>query len=238
VTVPTVASRLGDRAAIGATLGALAAYVVTRRTAIPDDWHLPANLGATAAVAGVAWAAGMGASELGLARARVAEGLRWGGGAAATVAAVIGAGVAVPSTQDWFADDRLDVGLGGMLGRVLVEIPLGTVALEELAFRGVLLGLLLRVSSPVGALVGSTVPFALWHLPSLLGSGADAAAGSEVTGSTGAVVAGTLAGTAAAGAAFAWLRLRSGSLVAPALAHWAVNGLTFALAWWAVGDAG
>jgi membrane protease YdiL (CAAX protease family) len=31
--------------------------------------------------------------------------------------------------------------------------------------------------------------------------------------------------TAVGGAVFCWLRVRSGSLLAPALLHWAVNGL-------------
>jgi uncharacterized protein len=39
-----------------------------------------------------------------------------------------------------------------------------------------------------------------------------------------------VAGTALAGLVFCWLRLRSGSLLAPALAHWASNGLGYALA--------
>ena len=38
-------------------------------------------------------------------------------------------------------------------------------------------------------------------------------------------VAVTVAFTAAAGVALCLLRLRSGSLLAPVLAHWAVNGL-------------
>ena len=227
---------LDDRRAIAATVGGLTAYVVARRIAIPGDWHLLANIGATAAVAGVAFAARLRPAELGLERSTVGAGLRWGAAAAAAVVAAVGAGVLVPATEEWFADARLDVGLGGMLRRVLVDIPIGTVALEELAFRGVLLGLLLRVTSPLQAVVWSVVPFSLWHLPPLLAGGADAAAGSEITGSPVAVIAGTLVATAAAGAAFSWLRLRSGSLVAPALAHWATNGLTFALAWWAVGD--
>jgi uncharacterized protein len=37
--------------------------------------------------------------------------------------------------------------------------------------------------------------------------------------------------TFVAGLAFAWLRLRCGSLVAPVLAHVATNGLALAVAW-------
>ena len=40
-------------------------------------------------------------------------------------------------------------------------------------------------------------------------------------------VAGTVSLTTAAGLAFVWLRLRSNSLVAPALAHVATNSLAY-----------
>ena len=45
---------------------------------------------------------------------------------------------------------------------------------------------------------------------------------------------GAVAATFAAGLAFAWLRLRSRSLLAPVLAHAATNGLGLAVAWFAV----
>jgi CAAX protease family protein len=40
--------------------------------------------------------------------------------------------------------------------------------------------------------------------------------------------------TACAGMVFCWLRLRSGSLIAPILAHVATNGLALAVAWFTV----
>ena len=45
------------------------------------------------------------------------------------------------------------------------------------------------------------------------------------------VVAGAVGVTFVAGLLFAWLRLRSGSLLAPVLAHVATNGLGLAVAW-------
>ncbi len=56
----------------------------------------------------------------------------------------------------------------------------------------------------------------MWHLPGAVAAGQ----------STWAV----LAVTALAGAGFAWLRERSGSLVAPAAVHWALNGVGVLLA--------
>jgi membrane protease YdiL (CAAX protease family) len=61
-------------------------------------------------------------------------------------------------------------------------------------------------------------------------SGGIAWLGGSVEMAWGAVV-GTVAATTTAGVAFAWLRLRSGSLLAPILAHIATNSLAFSVAW-------
>jgi membrane protease YdiL (CAAX protease family) len=45
------------------------------------------------------------------------------------------------------------------------------------------------------------------------------------------VVLGSVAVTFLAGLAFCWLRLRSGSLIAPVIAHVATNGLALTVAW-------
>jgi len=45
------------------------------------------------------------------------------------------------------------------------------------------------------------------------------------------LVVGNVLSTAFAGAVFAYLRLRSGSLLAPALAHLATNNISFVVGW-------
>jgi membrane protease YdiL (CAAX protease family) len=122
----------------------------------------------------------------------------------------------------------------GGLGRAalmaaLVVIPLGTVLAEELAFRGLLLPLLgRRYGVPTGALLSSAL-FGLWHVLAALGGGPANAAIAELVGGDAAGtmlrVVITVLFTSAAGVVLCWLRLRSGSLLAPVLAHWAVNGL-------------
>jgi uncharacterized protein len=115
------------------------------------------------------------------------------------------------------------------LRAVLVVIPLGTVLPEELAFRGVLLALLgRRYGVRAGTLLSSGL-FGLWHvLPSLGGGVANATiagvVGADAAGSAVRVVV-TVLFTSLAGMVLCWLRLRSGSLLAPVLAHWTVNGL-------------
>ena len=86
-----------------------------------------------------------------------------------------------------------------------------------------LLGLLRRRLPTWPAVVVSAVLFGLWHVDGVLhrhhGPGLVAA------------VVGTVLATTLAGLGFAWLRVRSDSLVAPVLAHWATNSLAFVVAW-------
>jgi membrane protease YdiL (CAAX protease family) len=118
--------------------------------------------------------------------------------------------------------------------QVVVRIPLGTVVLEEVAFRGVLLGLITRRAGLRAGVVWSSALFGLWHvLPSMGLDGVNPVADGVFDGSTGAVLAvvAAVVGTGLAGLVFTFLRLRSGSLVAPMLLHTATNSASFAVAW-------
>jgi tRNA pseudouridine32 synthase/23S rRNA pseudouridine746 synthase len=74
----------------------------------------------------------------------------------------------------------------------------------------------------------SSLLFGLWHVTSSLGlaSGNDAVAEAGGSGAAGQVlgVVASVVATTLAGVVLCWFRLRSGSLVAPVLVHWAVNG--------------
>jgi membrane protease YdiL (CAAX protease family) len=48
------------------------------------------------------------------------------------------------------------------------------------------------------------------------------------------LILGSIGVTFVAGLVFCWLRLRSRSLIAPVLAHVAINGLALTVAWFAV----
>lgn len=203
-----------ERAALAVLVGGLATAVVVRTTLVPGRWHTPYNLAIGAFSVLVARAGGLGADDLGLAPASAGAGLRWGGAAFGAITLV----VAVGAVAGLLEDDRTDVSAGDMLWKVGVTIPLGTVLVEELAFRGALCGLLERTTTAGRAWAAGAVLFGLWHVPGAWNDGA-------------AVVAGTFVATTAAGAGFVWLRRRSGSLVAPILAHLGTNSSTFALSW-------
>lgn len=200
------------------TVGLVAAWNLGRSLGLPGEAHLPFNLAMSAVVVGTGVAAGLRSGDLGLARARIGSGLRWGAGTAAVVGAAIAAAASAGPGAGWFDDPRADVTAGELAWRALVVIPVGTVLVEELTFRGALHGLLDRRWGPTVAIAAGGGLFGLWHVVPAWDQGI-------------ASVGATLVATTAAGVAFGWLRQRSGSVVAPALAHVATNSGALLAAW-------
>ena len=192
---------------------------------LPAGWYVAANLAAAAVLLAAARGLGLSWRELGLAREHLAAGARWGGAALALVAAGYLLLLAVPATRPLLADARVaGLDAGAVAYRALVRIPLGTVLWEEVAFRGVLLAALARVLPLRSAVAASAAAFGVWHARPT----AQALAVNGLVDGILDTALGVLLGcafTAAAGVLFAWLRLRSGSLVAPALFHVATNSL-------------
>jgi membrane protease YdiL (CAAX protease family) len=190
--------------------------------------HVAVGLGLTACLLAIARALGLTAADLGLARPAWRAGLRWGGVAAVLVAVVYALVLVAAPLRQSLPQDGDSTGRA-VLTAALVVIPLGTVVPEELAFRGLLLSLLGR---RYGALAGTWLSsglFGLWHVLASLGGGAANAAITGVVGAgapgTAARVVVTVVFTSLGGVVLCLLRLRSGSLLAPALAHWTVNAL-------------
>jgi membrane protease YdiL (CAAX protease family) len=211
---------------LGLALVVLAVAVVVDR-AVPGV-HVAVGLGLAACLVVIARAQGLAAADLGLARSTWPAGLRLGAAAAALVAVAYALAYLLTPVRQVLPD------AGGGVGRqalwaVLVVIPLGTVLPEELAFRGLLLPLLARRYGVPAATLLSSGLFGLWHVLASLGGGAANVAmagvvGGDAAGTVVRVIA-TVLFTSLAGVVLCWLRLRSGSLLAPVLAHWTVNGL-------------
>ncbi|MET3425632.1 membrane protease YdiL (CAAX protease family) [Actinoplanes tereljensis] len=177
----------------------------------------------------IARRAGLSWRDLGMSRHTLLPGLKYAVGAVLTVAVVYAIGIALPLTRPAFQDVRYHLHPGAALMTAFIVVPLGTVLLEEIAFRGVLLGLINRHRGATWASITSSVLFGLWHiLPSLRLNSANqavgAAFGQTTTGRVLAVL-GAVAFTAVAGLLLCELRRRSGSLLAAAALHWATNGL-------------
>jgi membrane protease YdiL (CAAX protease family) len=192
---------------------------------VPDAAYVPANVVTGLVLVALALGAGASFGDLGLGRADAPTGLRWGAAIAGVVAVGLAAGVALPATRELFHDERVaDLSGTDLAYEALLRIPVGTALFEELAFRGVLLALLLRITSTVPAVAVSSALFGLWHiLPTINGLRAnELAAGAAATAGavTGAVVL-----TGIGGALFCALRLHTGSLIAPVVVHTATNSL-------------
>lgn len=214
-----------DRRWLLVVLGVLGAYAVVRSAVLPDRVHFAANTAMIVVVGALGAAAGLTRAELGLERSRARTGLRLGAGAIALVIAVVTVAGLVSDDPIGLGADRAAVSFGSMLFAVVVEIPLATVLLEELAFRGVVVALAERAAPPRRAMLGAALAFGLWHLPSVWPTSGTSGAGGS------ARVLGVLLITTIAGAVLHWLKRRSGSLVAPLLAHWGTNGAAFVVIW-------
>ena len=163
-------------------------------------WYPVVNGCAAAAALAAAAASGLSVGDLGLGRDRLGDGLRLGSLAAAPVVAAFGLAALTPATRPLLNDQRI-AGLDRrqLAFQVLLRIPVGTVAWEEIAFRGVLQAALRRVlAEPAATAVGSAV-FGLWHIRPT----AEALAVNRLAAGRGAritAVAAVAAGTAGAGA--------------------------------------
>lgn len=145
-------------------------------------------------------------ARFGLRPPAATAGLRLGAVVAGTVAAGVGSAAALPRVRTAMAGRDLPARPVRWLG---IEIPLGTVWSEETAFRGALATVSAGAFGRTGGRALQALTFGLTHIP-------DARA-------TGEPILGTVAVTGLAGWGFAVLAERSGSLLAPMLAHLAIN---------------
>ena len=221
----------GRRARLAATVAvvfALAGVNVANHVLGWDTMWL-GPVGAVALLGFARWQ-GLSWQQLGLARHTHARGIRWGLGVIAVVGLVYLVGILLPSTRTAFLDVRYHLPPAGALLTAFVMIPVGTILLEEVAFRSVLWGFLSRHARMWQVLVGSSVLFGLWHVfPAMASATGNAAIGDAVSGlgpfAKVAVVGGTVLFTALGGVLAGELRRRSGSLFASVGMHWATNSL-------------
>ncbi|MFI6798846.1 CPBP family intramembrane glutamic endopeptidase [Streptosporangium canum] len=158
-----VAALAADRRAVlaGAVAVLATANVLNNRVA-PRLAPLT-SAAATCALLALARRSGLSWSELGFHRG--ARGLRIGGALASAVAGVYAVGIAVPATRRFFRDERaLSLSRARALEEALLQVPVGTVLLEEVGFRGVLHALLTRSHGPRTATAVSSALFGLWHV--------------------------------------------------------------------------
>lgn len=145
-------------------------------------------------------------APLGFRPPSLSPGLRSGAVAAGVVMASVAGATIIPQVRAGMAERELPRRPGHWLA---VEIPLGTVWSEEMAFRGALAAVASTAFGPTGGRLLQATAFGLSHI-------SDARANSEP-------IAGTVVVTGLAGWLLGWLAQRSGSLAAPMLTHLAIN---------------
>ncbi len=208
-------------------IAALAAYNVIQNFAVPPRFYVAANLGVGAGLVHLARRQGCSWDDLGLSPAGWRRSLVMGGAGSALAVG----GAVLTSTnaglRRYLLDERAQEQSGrDVMYRSLVRFPIGTALFEEVAFRGVLYGMWRRAGKSHRAATAITaIAFGVWHLiPSrkaLRGNPLETRLPSR--GSQMGVIAGGASLTGLFSFGLTWLRIRSGSLVAPWLIHSAVN---------------
>jgi uncharacterized protein len=190
-------------------------------------------------VVAAARAAGMSWTDLGLGAGAFRRGAAYA--VAGVLAVLLGYVIllAVPWSRALLLDERHQQAIPEALLVAFLVVPLRTVLLEELAFRGALWGLLRRSYGESWATAVSSILFGVWHLPAAVSFGES----SPVVDGTGAALAWVAVATAAlmalVGAVLCELRRRTGSLVPAVAWHWAANGfgvVAVSVAWATAGS--
>ncbi|OLF16385.1 CAAX protease family protein [Actinophytocola xanthii] len=222
-----------------ATLVALVLLVgsTTLVNLVLPGWAYPVcGLVVAGALVAVARWAGLRSRAIGFDRRLLGRAAVFGLVGLGVIGLAFGVALAVPGLRDLFRDGRVDTStVGTLLWVTLVRIPIGTVLLEEVAFRGVLPALLGAGADrwrwrPV---LLTAALFGLWHAFPSLALVENAAVGRAFAGVP-LVVVSVLAmlGAAVAGVVLHWWRHTGGGLLSPMLVHLATNSGGVLVAWW------
>jgi membrane protease YdiL (CAAX protease family) len=117
-----------------------------------------------------------------------------------------------------------------LLWHIAVWLPLGVIVPEEIAFRGVLFGALIRRNSTADAILAAAIAFGLWHVSIVYVTIQSTTVASTQWEAAAFAIALTAIG--AGGAIFAWLRLRTGTIATTIATHWSFNVLLLFGLWW------
>jgi membrane protease YdiL (CAAX protease family) len=192
---------------------------------VPKKWHLYLNIfiAGVAIILGMAF--GLSLSQMGLGHILPGIFVAIGASAIITVATLVIS--TIPYLRRFFLGDDLAHASGKLIAfEAAIRIPLGTALVEEILFRGVLLGLLLQHQSTLGALLISSLIFGLWHIfPTIntLETNNELSVMNAKKARQAGSILGAVSVTFIAGLIFGWLRIIANSIIAPWILHWSIN---------------
>lgn len=203
----------------------LYANVIANEVLSPP-WYIPFNLVLLGVTLVIARRAGTTWTSMGLRRDRAKRGAVLGIGIVAGVIAFMLIALSLSSATDVLRDERfVESSIGLLLFHALIRIPLGTALYEEVLFRGVIFGMLVRRYTPLKAAIWSSLLFGLWHILPVLDAMTTNPVGARFSGVSGAAVAVlvAVAGTFLAGLVFIWIRLVANSVLSSVIVHIGTN---------------
>jgi CAAX protease family protein len=207
----------------------LASYAnVVANRILDDAWHIPFNLGILGVATLISRRAGTTWTSMGLRSDRAVRGLVVGGSVIVIIVVGMAIAIAIPGTRELFEDDRVvDNTIPWVLFQAFIRIPIATAFYEEVLFRGIVFGMLVRRNSPLVAALWTSLFFGVWHILPTIETLQTNPAGDLFSGVIGVVLAiiGAVGSTMLAGLGFLWIRLYANSTIASILAHVGTNSV-------------
>jgi membrane protease YdiL (CAAX protease family) len=203
---------------------------VTVNEILGAPWYVPFNLTVLGVALLLARRAGTTWVAMGMSADRSRRGATVGGLIGIVIVAFFFAAVMFPAAGEAFRDDRIiESSIGLSLYHALFRVPIGTALYEEVLFRGIVFGMLARRTSALAAALWSSLLFGAWHLLPALDAIETNPIGDAFGRSWELVVAAVIS-TFLASMVFVWIRLYSGSIVAPIVVHVASNSTAILVA--------
>jgi membrane protease YdiL (CAAX protease family) len=132
---------------------------------VPKKYHLYLNIFITSVAIMMGFAFNLTLNQMGLGLRHILPGIFVAVAFSVIITIAMLIISAIPLLRHFFLGDDLAHASGKLIAfEAAIRIPLGTALVEEILFRGVLLGLLLQNHSVVSSIVISSIIFGLWHI--------------------------------------------------------------------------
>ena len=195
---------------------------------VPRRYHMLLNLGIAMVAITLGFGFGLTPKDMGIAITTITSGILIAVAASLIILVATLIIAVIPPLRRYFLGDNLSNASGKLIAfEAGIRIPFSTALIEEVLFRGVLLGLLLSHHSSIVALLYASVVFGLWHIfptiATLEQNDATVKAIANKKHRKYAGVVGTVIITGVAGLLFGYLRILANSIIAPWLVHWTIN---------------